>query len=368
MVKKPLNFKVPLGRIPRSQYSKSLFDLLKEMPKIDLHFHGEGALYISQYLQLAEKYDIPLPSKDPKILKKYVQASKQCRTLLSFIKIFDFIGRFFINKEAVTDFLYEAIKNAALDNICYLEMRFAPHYIASYHNLLPSNVMEAAILARERGMRDFPGTIINLIVIAVRNFGVEKAEETIDLALQYKKDGIVGVDLAADEANFPPQLFCKVFKRAREEGLHVTIHAGEALGADSVKCSIERCFAERIGHGVRIVEDAAVKQIVVSKKIPLELCLTSNVWLGAVLRGRQHPVKEFYDRHIIVTLNTDDPGIFGIDLTEEYLKALLYYNFNLQELQNILLMSNEVSFGSQYEKDITKKLIIQKFNKLSWQL
>ena len=365
MVKESLNFKVPLGRIPRSRYSRSLFDLVKEIPKIDLHFHGEGALYVSQYIQLAEKYGIPLPSKDPKILKKYLQASKQCGTLLDFIKIFDFIGRFFVSQDAVADFLYEGMKNAVLDNVCYLEMRFAPHYIASYHNL--SNVMEAAIVARERGIRDFPNTVVNLIVIAVRNFGVEKAEETVDLALQYKKDGVVGVDLAADEVNYPPQLFCKVFKRAREEGLHVTIHAGEALGADSVKCSIEECFAERIGHGVRMIEDPDVRKMVISKKIPLEICLTSNVWLGAVLRGRQHPVKEFYDEHVVVTLNTDDPGIFGIDLTEEYLKALLYYNFNLQELQNILFMSNEVSFGSQHEKDMIKELIIQKFSKLSWQ-
>lgn len=343
--------------------------LIKRLPKIDLHYHGEGALRIEQLLELAKRHRVALPSEDPEILRPLLQVTHNDRNLLDFLKKFDMIGKFFPTSAAVEDFMYEAIRNAASDQVRYLELRFAPHYIAESYKLPLVDIMEAALEARAVADRDFPNTKVNLLAIAVRNFGVDTAEELVNLAIRYRDHGVVGVDLAADEVHYPPDLFCKVFQRAKASGLYVTIHAGEARGADSVKIAIEGCMADRIGHGVRVVEDHAVEAMVIERRIPLEVCLTSNIWLNAVPQGSLHPVRQLFDKGAQLCFNTDDPGIFGIDLSYEYEQAVNDYKFTLEELRKCLLMANKASFMPETEKATFAVELMQEFDQVvsNWQ-
>lgn len=282
------------------------------------------------------------------------------KTLLDFLKKFDTLALLFQNKDAIKELTYKVIEEANADNLRYLELRFAPHYMQSKSKLTADEIVDAVLDGIKDAKSDFPDIRVEPMLIAVRHLPPEKVKEIVDLDI---KKGIGSIDLASDELHFPPELFCREFKEAKDKGLDITIHAGEARGADSVKSAIS-CGAGRIGHGVRIIEDPVFMDEVKRLGIPLEICPTSNVQTGAVPALKDHPIRKFYDSGLNVTVNTDDPGVSGIDLSHEYLLLMKEFGFSMEDLEKIILNGVFAAFLPPDEKEELKKKFLAELESL----
>jgi len=305
----------PSPAVPR------LEEVVARLPKVDLHRHLEGSITPETFLSLAEKHQIALPSHDLETLRPYLQITPTDKTLLDFLKKFDTIGLAFKNKEACRDATEGVIRDAARDNVKYLELRFSPIYMAAQYGLPLEDVMDGVVEGVANASAE-TGTKVGLIVIVERQMGPEKAKVAEQLAERYKDRGVVALDLANDEFHFPPGPYAEVFQQAKAAGLKVTVHAGEAGGADNVRTAIEALGADRIGHGVRAQEDPQVEQLVRDLRVPLEMNPTSNMQTGAASGWDTYPLQRFYKEGIPVTINTDDPAVSGITLSHEYQTAV----------------------------------------------
>jgi adenosine deaminase len=285
-------------------------------PKIDLHRHLDGSIRLETILELGLKNGLQLPGRTIETLRPFVVVSEPQPGLMAFLAKFEWMVGVLVDAEACRRVAYENVEDARREGLDAVELRFSPIFMAQPHGLDPQAVVEAVIDGVAAGVRDF-GVPTKLIGILSRTFGVESCRRELD-ALLACRDGLVAIDLAGDEGNFPPQLFIEHFRRAREAGLGVTIHAGEAAGAESIWSAIRDLGATRIGHGVRATEDPALLDYLAEHRIGLECNLTSNVQTSTVRDYASHPLRAFLERGLLATINTDDPGISGIDLAYEY--------------------------------------------------
>ena len=257
----------------------------------------------------------------------------------------ELLRKFYTADEAVERVAYEAVADAAEDNIEYLELRFSP----ARKMIPPEAVVRNVVLGVERAMQDYPSKA-RLLLTIVREFGLTVAEEMLELALAYADQGIVGVDLAGHEEILRGYPFADVFQRARKAGLGVTIHAGEVGGADSVREAIELLGAQRIGHGVRSIEDHRVIRLLRERNITLEVCPTSNLQTGVVHTMMQHPLRDLYCLAVPVTINTDDPSVSDTTLTDEYLISIMGMGLAIRDIQQSILNAARAVFLPPGEK------------------
>lgn len=289
---------------------------MEHLPKIDLHRHLDGNVRLETILELGEKYDLGLPAHSIEKLRPYVVISEPQPGLMAFLAKFEWMVGVMVNAAICRRIAYENVEDAKREGIDYLELRFSPVFMAGPHGLDPAAVCEAVVDGVAAGARDF-GVETRLIGILSRTFGVESSQRELD-ALLTIRDHLVAVDLAGDEAGYPPELFVPHFNRVRDAGLGVTIHAGEAAGAPGIRVAIDKLGATRIGHGVRATEDPALMDLLGERKIGIECNLTSNVQTSTVSSLAAHPLKQFLEAGLLATINTDDPGISGIDLDHEF--------------------------------------------------
>ena len=214
---------------------------------------------------------------------------------------------------------YENVEDARREGLDYVELRFSPGFMAHPHGLHPQGVVEAVCDGVAAGARDV-GVPAKLIGILSRTFGVRAVDAELDALLAFR-DKLVALDLAGDEASVPGTEFVDHFRRGRDAGWRITVHAGEAAGAESVWQALNELGATRIGHGVRATEDPALLDYLADHAIGLESCLTSNIHTSTVSSLETHPLKDFLDRGILATINTDDPTVSGIDLAHELTTA-----------------------------------------------
>lgn len=285
-------------------------------PLVELHRHLDGNVRLETVLDLGRQHKVDLPAWTLEELRPYVQIVDREASLLDFLAKFEMLRRVMVDYDAVRRIVRENVEDAVREGIDYIELRFSPRFMAEYHDLDVFGVAEAACDALEEA-RDLPAKA-KLIGIISRHYGPDAAWGELEAAIRLKDRGIVALDLAGDEANFPGDLFVDHFRKAREAGLHVIAHAGEAAGAESVRQAVLGLGAERIGHGIRSVEDPAVIDLLLERGIPLEVCPTSNVQTSTVPDLASHPLPELLARGVAVNLNTDDPSISGIDLAHEY--------------------------------------------------
>jgi adenosine deaminase len=286
------------------------------IPKIDLHRHLDGSIRLETILELGLENDLPLPARTLDGLRPFVVVSEPQPGLMAFLAKFEWMVGGLVDAEACRRVAYENVEDARREGLDAIELRFSPVFMAQAHGLDPQAVVEAVIDGVEAGSRDF-GVPATLTGILSRTFGVESCTRELD-ALLACRDGLVAIDLAGDEGNFPPELFVGHFRRAREAGLAVTVHAGEAAGPESIWAAIRELGATRIGHGVRAVEDETLLDYLGEHGIGIECNLTSNVQTSTVPDYASHPLRKFLERGLLATINTDDPGISGIDLAHEY--------------------------------------------------
>lgn len=290
-----------------------------ELPLIDLHHHLDGSVRLETILDLGLKHNLPLPAKTLEGLRPYVQVSTPQPGVMAFIEKFEWMTGILVDYDACRRVAYENIEDAANTGVDYIELRYSPWFMALAHGLTAEGVVEAVTDGVRAGERDF-GVRANQIGILSRHYGQETAWKELD-ALASHKEAFAGLDLAGDEANFPGTLFVEHFKKARDLGWHITVHAGEAAGPESIWQALRELGAERIGHAVHAPEDPELMDYLLEHKIGIECNLTSNVQTTTVADYPSHPMKLFMEKGLLATLNTDDPGISAIDLPYEYIIA-----------------------------------------------
>jgi adenosine deaminase len=222
-----------------------------------------------------------------------------------------------VDYDAVRRIVRENLEDAVAEGIDYVELRFSPAFMAEKHGLDPTAVAAAACDALAAGVAELP-VRAQLIGIVSRTYGADAGWREVEAAIACRDRGVVALDLAGDEAGYPGELFEAHFRAARDAGLRVIAHAGEADGPASVRQALDRLGAERIGHGVRSVEDPALLDLLAERRVPLEICPTSNVQTSTVASYAEHPLPRLLEHGLLCTLNTDDPSISGIDLPHEY--------------------------------------------------
>ncbi len=309
---------------------------------IDLHRHLDGSVRLETILDLADKHGVPLPADNVDQLRPHVQVSDSEAGLMAFIARFKYLTAVMVDAEACRRIARENVEDAAAEGIEYVELRFSPVFMAEANGLRPEEVVDAVIDGVGQGVRD-SGIAAHLIGILSRSYGVESCLEELQVLLR-QRDRLVAIDLAGDEQRFPASLFKVHFRRVRDAGLEVTIHAGEADGPQSVWSAIHDLGASRIGHGFRSIEDPKLVDHLARAQIGLEICLTSNLHIEAVDQYRNHPAKALLDAGVLLNLNTDDPGISGIDLPHEYLIAAPAAGFSEDDLETIRMNAAKMAF------------------------
>ncbi len=327
----------------------SLRAQLHALPKVDLHRHLEGSLRLQTLAEIAQEHGIDLPSYDIEHLRPFVTVTNEEPDFHRFLEKFRLLRRFYPSQAAVERVAYEAVVDAAADNIKYLELRFNPVALARAQGFSFDQVTTWVCNAVARAQRDC-GVRTGLILQIGRDEGLDTASQIADVALARQNDGVAGLDLAGDEARYPARCFAEVFRRVRQEGLGVTVHAGEAGGAGNVREAIELLGAQRIGHGVRTIENSDVVQLVHERDVTLEICPTSNLQTGVVRHLGQHPLPDLLALNLRVTINTDDPSVSDTTLTDEYLVVMLAMGVPLEQIKHTIVMAAEGSFQPPDER------------------
>lgn len=330
-----------------------LGNTLHNLQKIDLHRHLEGAVRPATIADICRDRGVPLPTYDADELAKIVQLGGQVPDLGAFFTPFRTIKMCFTDREAIARIAFEAVEDAHLDNIIYTELRFSPEFMAFYYRLRLTEVMDGVVQGLQSAARRYPDTTARMIISISRDLSEETMRmpwptpvEVARLAIDYADRGVVGLDIAGREHGYPPELFVEPFRMARDSGLGITVHAGEDDGPESVRGAIESLGAARIGHGVRVVRDPDVVRLVKDLGVYLEVCPTSNVLTHAVESLESHPVRRLYDEGVRITINTDDPSVCNVTLTQEYELLMERFGFTLEEIEGLISVAEQAAFGS----------------------
>ena len=318
-------------------------------PLVELHRHLDGNVRIETVLDLCRRHGLELPAWTVEGLRPHVQILEREPSLVHFIAKFELLRRAMVDYDAVRRIVRENLEDAAREGIDYIELRFSPYFMAETHGLDPFGVVDAVCDALEEGRGTIP-VKAKLIGIIARNYGPEIGRTELAAAIRGRDRGVVALDLAGDEAGYPGELFVRHFQEAREAGLHTIAHAGEAAGAESVRQAVLGLGAERIGHGIRSIEDPAVLDLLAERGIPLEVCPTSNLHTSTVRDYRSHPLPALLRRGIRCTLNTDDPSISGLDLAHEYRVASEELGLSAAEIRRMRETAVEAAFLTPGER------------------
>jgi adenosine deaminase len=315
-----------------------------DYPLTDLHRHLDGNIRLSTIWELAEEYSIFLPANNLESLKEKVQIQQKTTDLLAFLKKMELGVSVLASEQACFRVAYENVEDAKLAGLKYVELRFSPVFMAKKFGLVLERVVEAVVAGCKAGSKIY-GVPVNLIGILSRSYGEQSCIRELQ-ALLTAKDNICALDLAGDEKGFPAKRFIQHFKLARDAGWHITIHAGEADGPQSIRQAIQLLGATRIGHGVTAAKDDELMDFMAENEVAIECCLTSNFQTGACTNIAKHPIKIFLEKGMLVTLNTDDPGVSGIEIANEYHLAKKEVGLTGKQLTQIQLNGVYAAFAS----------------------
>ena len=325
-------------------------NLYHALPKVELHRHLEGSLRLKTMLEIARAGGITVPINTGP-LSSLVQVQKsEPSTYQNFLAKFSTLRLFYRSPEVIYRITREAVEDAAIDNIRYLELRFTPVALSRAERFPLGDVMDWVCESAHKAAREF-GLRVGLIVSVNRHEIVELAEQVAWLAAARIDNGLVGLDLAGNEAEFPAQPFASIFREARQAGLKLTIHAGEWGGAANVREALEIFNADRIGHGVRVMEDASTVALARERGTAFEVCVTSNYQTGVAPSLHNHPLMKMLRAGLDVTIGTDDPSISQITLTDEYQRACEELEMPQQMLKERILAAAQAGFLPEAERE-----------------
>jgi adenosine deaminase len=333
----------PAGRFPPVTE-----ELLRALPKTDLHCHLDGSLRLSTLLDLAEKQKVTLPADTPEGLAKAIHMGETCGSLEDYLVAFDVTLAVLQTEEALYRAAYELATDCAAENVRYLEVRYSP-VLHTRHGLKPTTIVDAVLDGLRHAKRD-SGIKSNVIICGIRHMDPQTSVRLAELAVAYKGKGVVGFDLAGAEEGHPARHHREAIQLILDNNVNVTIHAGEAYGPDSIAQAVHKCGAHRIGHGVRLRENGDLLNYVNDHRIPLELCPSSNVQTRSVPNFTSHPLKFYFDFGLRVTVNTDNRLITDTTVTKELLLAHREMGFTLEDLCTVLVQGFKSSFLPFREK------------------
>jgi adenosine deaminase len=327
-------------------------EALKSLPKVLLHEHLDGVLRPKTIIELAKtvNYD-QLPTEDPEQLAHWFHQGANQGSLPKYLEGFAHTIAVMQTEEALERVAYEQAEDLSADGVVYFETRFAPIF-HTRKGLTHQQVIAAVLKGLERGRKDF-GIQSGLIICAMRN--MEVSLEMAQLAVDFRERGVVAFDLAGEEGGFPAKKHVDAFHYIQRENFNITIHAGEGFGKESIWQAIQYCGAHRIGHGTRLIDDITVvdgkivklgdlAQYVLDKRIPLEICLLSNVHTGAAKSLEEHPFKIFYQGKFRVTLNTDNRLMSDTNMTKEFEAAADTFGLSLEDFEKLTINSMKSAF------------------------
>lgn len=286
-------------------------------------------------------------------LRPHVQVTVPQPGVMAFISKFKWPMAVLADADACRRVAYENVGDAKREGIDYIELRFSPWFMAEANQLNAVAVVEAVVDGIAAGVRDFE-VKVKLIGILSRTYGPEATSKELE-ALLSQQEAICALDLAGDEAHFPAKWFQEHFRRARDAGWHITVHAGEITSPDSIWHAIRELKAERIGHALSAVEDPALMDYLAEHSICVESCLTSNVQTSCVQDFASHPLKTFLEHGICATINTDDPGISGIDLAHEYNVAAAQAGLTQAQIHQVQINALDAAFLNPQEKQTLRE-------------
>ena len=328
---------------------------IQTIPKVLLHDHLDGGLRPETVIELARDMGYTrLPTSDAGELAEWFHRGAKRGSLPLYLEGFAHTCGVMQTEEALERVAYEMIEDMHKDGVVYIETRFSPIFHTE-KGLHWDDVLNAVLRGLERGHSDF-GVEYGLIVCAMRN--MKLSQEMAELAVDFRERGVVGFDLAGEEGGYPPKKHVDAFEYIQRENFNITIHAGEAFGKESIWQAIQWCGAHRIGHATRLIEDIGVEkhdrtkvtrmgylaQYILDKRIPLEICLTSNVDTGAVNVLEEHPFGLLHKYKFRVTLNTDDRLMSNTTMTKELRIANQVFKLSLDDLEKITINAMKSAF------------------------
>ena len=309
--------------------------LILSLPKAELHLHLEGSIEPATLLELRQRHGMPGASL-PEVEQLYSYTDFN-----AFLMAFKDVTAHLQTPEDYELITYRLMERLKSENVLHAEV-FVSVGVCLWRKQDFTAIFEGLERGRQRGEKDF-GTSLLWIFDAVRHFGVEKAQEVVELAAQFRDRNVVAFGIGGDELKAPPELFKDVYARAAEHGLHLTAHAGENAGPESIWGALN-LKAERIGHGLTAARDPELIEELAERQIPIEICVTSNLRTGCCAEISEHPVRQYFDNGLMLTLNTDDPAMFRTSLAEEYQLVQDTFGFTDEHLRELARNSFEASF------------------------
>lgn len=331
-------------------------EIIKKLPKTDLHVHLDGSLRVESIFELAEKQKIKLPYSTERDLKNMICCDDQCESLVEYLQGFDVTLSVMQTEESLFRIAYELAEDAAEENIRYLEVRFSP-ILHTKKQLSLSAICKAVIKGLKQAENDF-NIKTGVIICGLRHMEPTTSKKLAEVAVAFKNKGVVGFDLAGAEDGFPARQHKEAFDLAQKHNLNITVHAGEAYGAQSIHQALHYCGAHRIGHGTRLFEDNDLMNYVNDHRIPLEVCLTSNLNTKVISQLKEHPMKLYLQEGLRVTLNTDNRLISSTTLTDEYMIAINELGLDYSEIKKIILNGFRSAFLPYKEKERLRNEIL----------
>ncbi len=322
---------------------ENILEIVKKMPKVELHLHLEGAFTFEFLFGLIKKYNDGEVKSIDELKQRFIFKDFQ-----HFIEMWFWKNKFFRTAEDFEESTYQTIKNLSSQNVIYTEVFFSP-WDFKPSGLKVETIAEATISGIRRAEYEFP-IKCGLIVDIVRNHGSSTAMNRLNQITPFLNKGIIGLGLGGNERDFPASDFKEVFREAKKREFRLTAHAGEAAGPESVWSAILDLEAERIGHGVRAIEDQRLVDYLIEKKIPLEVCITSNIKTKVFSSLHEHPFPDLFKKGVCVTINSDDPPMFGADITDELFLLYNRLNYSVNDLLFLTRSAVNASFLDNSEK------------------
>jgi adenosine deaminase len=322
----------------------NLHEFARHMPKVELHVHLEGSIRPATLLQLAERNNVKLPVQDTNGLREFYRF----RDFAHFVTVYETIAECLRTPDDYRLIAYEFGSDCARQHIRYAEATFTIVSNQRHSGLPWQDILEGLSVGRAEAIAEF-GVDWSWVFDISRNYP-ETQDQVVEIALAARERGVVALGLGGSEAEFPPELFERSFARARQAGLPRVPHAGETAGPESIWTALRRLHADRLGHGIRCVEDPALVEHLRKRQIPLEICPTSNIRLGVYPDYAAHPLRQLWDAGLLVTVNSDDPPMFGTDLNHEYEALVDHFGFGADELEQASLNGLRASFLPQADK------------------
>lgn len=319
------------------------------LPKVDLHRHLEGSLRLATMLDIARQHGVTVPVSMLNLSGLVQVQDQDPLTFSNFLEKFKTLRLFYKSPDVIHRVTAEAVEDAAKDNVRYLELRFTPVALSRAEGFPLHDVINWVLTSAQKAAQKYK-IKVGLIASVNRHESPELAEQVAWLAAEKIKQGLVGLDLAGNEAEFKSDSFHGIFKEAKQAGLRITIHAGEWGPAENVRDAIENLGAERIGHGVRVMEDEKVVSLARERSTVFEVCPTSNFQSGVVKTFELHPLPRMLESGLKVTVNTDDPSVSRITLAHEYQDVCDKLNVPMDALKHSILLAAESAFLDEITK------------------